>query len=211
MIGRRAVDLFPAELAASYEAQDRAVFSSGRPVRFQLEIISDSDGTEAWFLTNKLVIGDDVDGRFLAVISTEAHLPRRPPTTVLSAGTPVGTGPTGLRAAIDHARVHFAGPVRMDALAEIAGMSLSQYERAMHRALGVSPKQFLLGLRRDHAAVLLVTTALPIAEIADAAGYYDQSQFTRMFRAATGLTPGAYRANSVTGVNKPARVRNGFS
>jgi AraC-like DNA-binding protein len=189
VIGRRAADLFPADLAASYEAQDRAVFSSGQPVRFQLEVITNVEGVEEWFLTNKMLVGVHAATAVLAVISSAAHLPR-------PASLNARQRPPGLRAAIDHARLHFAGPLRVDALAEMAGMSLSQFERSMHRALGVSPKQFLLGLRRDHAATLLVTTTLPIAAIATACGYYDQSQFTRLFRTATGVTPGAYRANA---------------
>lgn len=186
VIGRRAADLFPVGLAVSYEAQDRAVFSSGQPVRFQLEIISGADGAEEWFLTNKLLIGEDTLSPALAVISSAAQLPR--PTSATARQRP-----PGLRAAIDHAREHFSESIRVDALADMAGMSLSQFERSMHRALGVSPKQFLLGLRRDHAASLLVSTSLPIAEIAAACGYYDQSQFTRLFRTATGVTPGVYR------------------
>ncbi len=187
VVGRRAADLFPLDLAGSYEAQDRAVFSSGTPVRFQLEIITDAEGAEEWFLTNKMLLGDSDDPPFLAVISTTAQLPR-------PASSTAPQRPPGLRSAIDFARVHFAENIRVDVLADIAGLSLSQFERATHRALGVSPKQFLLGLRRDHAATLLVTTSMPIADIATACGYYDQSQFTRLFRTATGVTPGAYRA-----------------
>ncbi len=182
VIGRRARDLFPATLAASYEAQDRAVFTTGQPVRYQLEIISDFDGSEAWFLTNKQLVGPP-DDRRLVVISVEARLPKR--------STPVAAG---LRAALDHARENFTESVRVEEMAHIAGMSVAQLERGIRRAVGVTPKQFVQRLRSDHAAVLLATTSRPIAEIASASGYYDQSQFTRLFRAATGMTPGAYRS-----------------
>lgn len=185
VVGRTAHDLFPKVLASSYEAQDRAVFATGQPVRFQLETISDADGHEAWYLTNKLLVESEVSGSsMLAVISVEAQLPR-------------GTSPTDvrMRAAIDHARTHFRTAVRIDELARIAGMSLAQFERGVGRALGVQPKQFVQRLRSDYAASLLVNTDRSIAEIASMSGYYDQSQFTRMFRAATGLAPGAYRAS----------------
>lgn len=185
VIGRRAGELFAPDLAASYEAQDRAVFATGRPVRFQLEIITDADGTDAWYLTNKVLVDDRVPGEsLLAVISVEAKLPRR--------GSPAGVG---LGAAIDHARAHFTEPLRVDDLARLAGMSLAQFERAITKTLGVTPKQFLQRLRVDQAALLLATTELGIAEIASICGYYDQSQCTRVFRTATGLTPGAYRAS----------------
>ena len=181
VVGRRAGDLFPAALAASYEAQDRAVFTTGQPVRYQLEVISDFDGSEAWFLTNKQLVGPADDQR-LVVISVEARFPKR--------STPAGAG---LRAALDHARENFTESVRVEEMAHIAGMSVAQLERGMRRSFGVTPKQFVQRLRSDHAAVLLATTTRPLAEIASASGYYDQSQFTRLFRSATGMTPGAYR------------------
>lgn len=182
VVGRCAGDLFPDPLAASYEAQDRAVFTTGQPVRFQLEIISDPDGSEGWFLTNKQLVGPATDLR-LVVISVEAQLPKR--------SSPAGAG---LRAALDHARKNFATSVRVEEMARIAEMSIAQLERSMRRAVGVTPKQFVQRLRSDCAATLLAATSRPIAEIASACGYYDQSQFTRLFRAATGMTPGAYRA-----------------
>lgn len=181
VVGRRASDLFPSALAASYDAQDRAVFTTGQPVRYQLEIISDADGSEAWFLTNKQLVGPS-DDRRLVVVSVEARVPKR--------SSPTGAG---LRAALDHAREYFAEPIRVEEMARIAGLSMAQLERGMRRAVGVTPKQFVQRLRSDHAALLLATTTRPIAEIASASGYYDQSQFTRLFRAATGMTPGAYR------------------
>jgi len=48
-------------------------------------------------------------------------------------------------------------------------------------------------LRIEHAVRLLSTTDLTAGEIAAACGFYDQSSFTRQFRAVLGLTPGAYR------------------
>ena len=185
VVGQRAGDLFPSLLAASYEAQDRAVFTSGQPVRFQLEIITDAEGSEAWYLTNKMLISGPSGESLLAVISVEAQLPKR--------SSPAGSG---LRMSIDHARLHFTEPVRVEELARIATMSLAQFERAIGKALGVTPKQFLQRLRSDHAATLLATTDASIAEVASACGYYDQSQFTRLFRSATGLTPGRYRASA---------------
>ncbi len=182
VLGRRASDLFPVTLAASYEAQDRAVFTTGQPVRYQLEIISDPDGSEEWFLTNKQLVGP-IDDQRLVVISVEARLPKRS-----------GPSGAGVRAALDHARENFASSVRVEEMARRAGMSVAQLERAMRRSVGVTPKQFVQRLRSDCAATLLATTNRPIAEIASACGYYDQSQFTRLFRAATGMTPGAYRA-----------------
>jgi AraC family transcriptional regulator len=52
---------------------------------------------------------------------------------------------------------------------------------------------YLRRLRLDWCADRLVTTKIPLAEIALRAGFADQSHFTRTFRRYTGVTPRAYR------------------
>ncbi|WP_323183165.1 helix-turn-helix domain-containing protein [Paraburkholderia sp. CNPSo 3076] len=49
-------------------------------------------------------------------------------------------------------------------------------------------------LRLDFACTELTRGRLSLAAIAEAAGFADQSHFTRVFRRRMGLTPGAYRA-----------------
>ncbi|GIT46243.1 MAG: hypothetical protein Ct9H300mP12_08280 [Acidimicrobiales bacterium] len=57
MIGARAVDLFPKELANRYEEQDHRVFAEGEPLRDELELIRRPDGRTGWYLTTKLPVG----------------------------------------------------------------------------------------------------------------------------------------------------------
>jgi AraC-like DNA-binding protein len=44
---------------------------------------------------------------------------------------------------------------------------------------------------------MLAESDLPISEIGARVGYTSQSHFTKVFRAATGLTPKAFRAAAV--------------
>lgn len=185
VIGCRAADLFPPELAASYDAQDRSLLATGRPVRNQLEIITDATGQPGWYLSTK-VLGESPSGeRQVVAVSVEAQLAR---------GGSARAG--GLRAAVELVRRDFASPLRVDDLARAAGMSADQLERLMQRVLAISPKQYVLRTRAEHAAFLLATTDHPIPEIAASCGYFDQSQMTRQFRAFVGLTPGRYRSLS---------------
>lgn len=194
VIGRRAHDLFPADLAASYEAQDRALLATGQAVRNQLELIADADhpGDGRWYLTTKVRHGrnrhddghDDGDtgrGPVVVVTSVDAQLGDR------------ADAATGLRAAIELVHERWDRPLRVDELAHAADMSTDRLERAMRRALAISPKQYVLRIRAERAAVLLATTRRPIAQISAECGYYDQSQMTRQFRAHIGVTPKAYR------------------
>jgi PAS domain S-box-containing protein len=181
VLGRRAIDLFPVDLATSYEAQDRALLHTGREIRNHLELIEDHTGRRRWYLTSKVLRTLD-DGPVVVAVSVEAQLD--------------GDEASALRAVVELAHDRVAGPLRVGELAAVAGMSTDRLERAMRRALGVSPKQYVLRLRAERAADLLATTDLPIVRIAAECGYYDQSQLTRQFRDHVGMSPSDYRATA---------------
>jgi len=58
---------------------------------------------------------------------------------------------------------------------------------------GATVSEFLRRRRIEWAATALANTDTPLAEIAHAAGFFDQSHFTRVFVRYTGQRPGAYR------------------
>lgn len=180
--GRRPRDVFPAELAQSYEQQDAAVLAGAGPLRNALEMTLRPDGSVGWYVTTKVATTDEGEVNGLVSISVDLH-----------ASAEV-TGPlSGVAAAVDVARRRFAEPLRVKELADIAGMSVAQLERQMRRVFGVSVKQFVLRARVEEAVRLLVTTDVPLAEIATRCGYYDQAAFTRQFKRVVAMTPGEYR------------------
>lgn len=66
--------------------------------------------------------------------------------------------------------------------------------RAFRSAYGCTVGQYLRNLRMRDATRLLQDTEDPIASVALAAGYADQSHFSNAFRRETGITPGRFRA-----------------
>jgi AhpD family alkylhydroperoxidase len=81
-------------------------------------------------------------------------------------------------------------------LAYLAGecrLSVAHFARAFKRTTGQTPHRRLLERRVEHAKWLLVTSALPLADIASACGFADQSHFTRIFSQIVGARPGAWR------------------
>jgi AraC-like DNA-binding protein len=68
--------------------------------------------------------------------------------------------------------------------------------RVFTRAYGMPPHLYLTGRRVDLARRLLLTGERP-AEVALAAGFYDQSHLTRTFRRALGVSPARYAKNTV--------------
>jgi AraC-like DNA-binding protein len=181
VIGKRAGDLFPADLAASYESQDRAVFSTGRRLVNHLETIARVDAEPGWFLTTKVKSEEGVRPQ-LVVVSIDL-------------GAPVSQ-----KSSLDHlsgmltaVRNEPGRSWKVKQLADMVGVGERQLERRMQRLLGTTLKGFLQSERVAHAARLLTSSDYSLAEVATVCGYYDQSQFSRQFRTATGLTPGEYR------------------
>jgi AraC family transcriptional regulator len=79
-------------------------------------------------------------------------------------------------------------------LAEQARMSVRHFCRAFRASMGCSPHQYLLRQRVERAKSLIATHEMALCDIAQAAGFTDQSQLTRTFRKQMGITPAGYRA-----------------
>jgi transcriptional regulator GlxA family with amidase domain len=96
-----------------------------------------------------------------------------------------------------HQLVAQRGAARVEPLMDETGWSRRHVTQRFRRQLGVPPKAFARLLRFEHAAALLIeaTPGRTLADVAMAAGYYDQSHLTRDFAALAGMTPGAYAAD----------------
>ena len=81
----------------------------------------------------------------------------------------------------------------MDALASEYGFSPSYLSHLFKRITGASVMGYLQSCRIAAAKKHLAETALPIAAVAELSGFGDASNFTRTFRALTGMTPSAFR------------------
>ena len=84
-------------------------------------------------------------------------------------------------------------PVSLAELAELARMSVRHFCRAFRASMGCSPHQYLLRQRVERAKSLIATRDMALCDVAQAAGFTDQSQLTRTFRKQMGITPAGYR------------------
>ena len=85
-------------------------------------------------------------------------------------------------------------------LADIAGsasISKSEALRCFNSCVGMTPVKYLTALRLEKAAKLLLSTDDTVTRIAVECGIDNISYFIRIFTAAFGVTPKAYR-NSIT-------------
>lgn len=79
-------------------------------------------------------------------------------------------------------------------LADQHAVSTRTLVRRFQRALGMSPQAYLQSLRIEAAQQMLRRTPLAVDRIGQQVGYGDSGFFKRVFRAHTGVTPGAWRA-----------------
>lgn len=104
-----------------------------------------------------------------------------------------GLTPRQLRRVTDFVRAHLSEDLSLAALAGQTGFSPYHFARLFRQTTGESPHQFVLRQRIACAQHLLETPDLPLAAVALASGFADQSHFTQAFKRHLGLTPRAYR------------------
>ena len=149
---------------------------------WELELIRRPGGVPGWYSSTKLPlrVGAEVVGLVSVSRDLDAH---DVDDAVLRS----------LREVVALVQARLDDPPSVTELAAAGGCSPGVLSRRMHRVFGLSPQQYVLRARLDHAVELLAGD-LPLAEVAHACGFYDQPAFTRTFAAHTGETPAARRA-----------------
>ena len=88
------------------------------------------------------------------------------------------------------------GDFRLETLSDNCGISYRYFEQLFRQKYGMSPKEYLLSLRLEHAKKLLADSDLRIKDIALLLGYGDITHFGKLFTAKTGYTPREYRSKT---------------
>ena len=183
VIGKTPSRLFGDELGGAFESQDKAIIANGEPLTDRLELHLRPGGGTGWCLTTKVPLLAD-DGRPIGIAGISRDLAR---PDDLSDDYHL------LSEAISFAQRRVDKPPSLRELAEIAGMSVYRLDRRMRLLFGLTTGQWLLKNRIEFACHALRHGSRPIAEIALACGYSDQSCFTRQFRRTTAHTPSEFR------------------
>ena len=88
---------------------------------------------------------------------------------------------------------HVGEPLSVADMARRVNLSPSRFGVVFRQHFGLSPHQYFLRLRIEHAQELLRTTDLPQRDIAEYCGFADVHHFSKVFKRITQLPPGAYR------------------
>jgi AraC-like DNA-binding protein len=101
--------------------------------------------------------------------------------------------PRWLLQAREIVRERFSEHLTLSDLAASVGVHPVHLAQTFHRHYCCTVGEFLRKLRIEYACRQLVASEASIVEIALAAGFCDQSHFTRTFKRCTGLAPAQYR------------------
>jgi transcriptional regulator GlxA family with amidase domain len=97
--------------------------------------------------------------------------------------------------ALEYLNEHYDRRVSLNELAALANLSPYHFHRTFCRQTGIPPHAYQIQVRIARAK-RLVRESWPLARVASAAGFADQSHFARHFKRLVGVTPAQYRGPS---------------
>ena len=145
-------------------------------------------------LQRELFDGDDLSPLAIEGLATELLV-----FASRAARARPASAPAWLLRTVERLHERFLDRPSLSELSEAAGVTPAHFCREFRRIYGVGVAEYVRRLRLDWAAQCLRREHDAVAAIAAAAGFSDQSHFTRRFRRHFGVTPAAFRrGNSAT-------------
>ena len=102
--------------------------------------------------------------------------------------------PRWLGQAEEFLRAHFSEHLNLATLSEVVGVHPVHLAREFRKHYACTAGDYIRRLRVEYACHQIGRAGCSLAEIASAAGFSDQSHFSKVFRHFTGMTPAQYRA-----------------
>lgn len=88
---------------------------------------------------------------------------------------------------------HVEQPLTLEQLAASVSLSPFYFARLFKQETGFSPHEYIVRARVDKAKYLLISTSLPLKEIACRCGFGNECSFSTLFKKMSGCTPRGYR------------------
>lgn len=182
-IGKRPSEICPGDFGTVPTEQDNLVFRTGQPIVNHLEMQWHRPHKPVWCLTTKMPIVD-ARGKVIGLIGFSRDVRLQVDRHDI---------PKEFAFALDYFEQNLNELRSPSVLAKRSKLTLQRLTRLTKRLFGLTPGQFITKTRIAAGSRMLLESTRSISEIALACGYFDQSAFTRTFRAATGVTPSEFR------------------
>jgi AraC-like DNA-binding protein len=88
---------------------------------------------------------------------------------------------------------NYTRKISLQEIAAVAGLSAPYFSTVFKEEMGENFSKYINRLRVERASRLLLETEMSLGEIAGACCFEDQSWFSKIFKAYTGISPGKYR------------------
>ena len=111
------------------------------------------------------------------------------------ANVQVSTESRRVRKVEEYIDTNFKQEVRLQTLADLAGMTSSAFSRFFKLRTGKTVQEYIIDVRIGHAARALVDSSMSIAEICIDCGFNNISNFNRILKKKKGCSPSLFRAN----------------
>lgn len=98
-----------------------------------------------------------------------------------------------IRKALRYIAANYTQKLTLQNVASEVGISPNHFSTLFHRTVGISFREYLCQTRVEGSKQLLLHTDYSLADIAAAMGFPDQSNFSKVFKRITGISPGKYR------------------
>lgn len=136
-----------------------------------------------------------------AALLRRTEEPGRPeePRTPATGERKGSLAPWQVRRVTAHVEANLARPQRSGELAALVRLSPAHFSRTFRSTFGCSPLEYVTRRRMERAQGLMLSTDLPLAQIALDCGLADQAHFSRLFRRIVGECPRAWRRARASG------------
>lgn len=102
-----------------------------------------------------------------------------------------------IKKTLKYIRHHLSEPIDIGTLSSQVYLTKDHFIRLFRKNTGYTPNAYITNKKVERAELLLVTTDLPLKQIAHELGYDDQSYFIRLFKKNTLVTPQQYRCREL--------------
>jgi len=117
---------------------------------------------------------------------------------------PSAAAAKAVTAAVKHIEASFEQPIKLADIARVAKLSAWRLGHLFVEEMGVTPIEYLNGVRIEHAKRLLSGTDYSGTKISYLVGYNSQSYFIRVFKRREGMTPEQFRQSGQKPLRNPA-------